>query len=218
MRTTGRLFSLVALLGLLAMPAGAQMVGTYIGPQVSSLGVGASAQVKLLQFSLSGEFGIIPVDRVNLSSDGIEYGIQTDLGGGLVLLNFHPGVLGLTLGGGVMIGGYNAYGNANDLVDLVEIGEGQYNASDIGSLEGRFDFGGPAPAFMIGRRSGGLNIGLGVALTGTPKIGLTATGPIAADSQFMADLDSEIHAAQAELNNIPVMPLVRIGWQFGLGI
>jgi hypothetical protein len=161
---------------------------------------------------------LIPIKSVNLNSDGIEYAIQTDLGGGLVLLNFHPGVLGLTLGGGVLFGGYNAYGDANDLVDLVQIGDGQYNASDIGSLEGRFDFGGPAAAFMIGRRSGGLNLGVGVALTGTPKVNLTATGPITADVQFMTDLNNEIQSAQAELNNIPVMPLVRIGWQFGLGI
>ena len=89
---------------------------------------------------------------------------------------------------------------------------------DIGNLTGSFDFGGPAPAFMVGRRSGGFNLGVGVALTGRPQVNLTATGALSEDPQFQADLDREVQAAQAELDRIPVMPLIRLGWQFGFGI
>ena len=218
MRLFSKAIAFMFVTAMLAVPSNAQMVGTYFGPQISGLGVGGSAQVKLLQFSVSGEFGIVPVNSVTVASDDIDYAIDTDMGGGLVMLNFHPGVLGLTIGGGLMFGGYEATGDAVDLNDFVEIGDGQYDAADIGTLQGRFEFGGPAPAFMIGRRSGGLNIGVGVALTGKPQISLTATGPITGDAQFLADLDAEIERAQSELDNIPVLPLVRIGWQFGLGI
>ena len=116
-------------IGIISVPANGQLVGTYFGPQVSALGIGASAQVKLLQFSVSGEFGIIPVDRISLDSDDIEYSVQTDMRGGLVMLNFHPGVLGLTVGGGLMFGGYKAYGDAEEIIDQVFIGDGTYDAS-----------------------------------------------------------------------------------------
>ncbi len=218
MRIFKNLLIVLFVAGITSVPANGQLVGTYFGPQISALGIGASAQVKLLQFSVSGEFGIIPVNSVNLNSDDINYAIQTNIRGGLVMLNFHPGVLGITVGGGLMFGGYRATGDAEDLLDEVDIGGGIYDASEIGNLLGEFDFGGPAPAFMIGRRSGGFNLGLGVALTGTPKVNLTATGALANDAQFIADLNEEVQSAQSELNILPVMPLVRIGWQFGFGI
>ncbi len=198
--------------------AGAQIVGVYVGPQISGLGIGVSAQAKLTQLSVSGEFGIVPVNNIKVDSDDLEYQIDTRMGGGLLMLNFHPGFFGMTIGGGVLIGGYNASGDADDLVGQVEIGNGMYEGADVGSLEGKFDFGGPAPALMIGRRSGGLNVGVGLAFTGSPKITLKATGAIANDPQFMADIEAERMSAQDELDKIPFLPMIRIGWQFGLGI
>lgn len=216
-----RNFSLVlALLVITLVPvtASGQVVGVFVGPQISGLGIGASAHAKFTQFSVSGEFGIIPINSFDLESDDIEYEIDTKMGGGLLMANFHPGVAGLAFGAGVLIGGYNASGDAIELEGEVEIGDGQYQAVELGTLAGNLDFGGPAPAIMLGRRSGGFNIGVGVAFTGSPKFRLDVTGAIADDPQFQADLEVERKNAQEELNKLPVLPMFRLGWQFGLGI
>lgn len=213
-------FLLLILITLFMLPSvtTGQVVGVYLGPQVSGLGIGASAQAKFTQLSVSGEFGFIPINSFTIDSDDIEYDVDTRLGGGLLMLNFHPGVAGIAIGAGVLVGGYSADGDAIELVGEVEIGDGMYQAVELGTLAGEIDFGGPAPAIMLGRRSGGFNLGVGVAFTGSPKFNLNVTGPIADDPQFQADLEVERRNAQEELDRIPVLPMVRLGWQFGLGI
>jgi hypothetical protein len=188
----------------------------FIGPQIGLLGLGASAEVSFGTLSVSGEFGYVPVSQVTLDEDDIEYDIDTDFYGGALMVNYRPGGSRFSIGGGLLLGGYNASGLATDIVDDIEIGDNIYTMAEVGDIRAAIDYSGPAPAIMVGLRGAGLNVGVGVAFTGSPEFTLSATGTEQNSQQFIQDLNTETDAVQDELDILPVLPMFRIGWQFGI--
>lgn len=181
------------------------------------MGFGASASVRLIdQVSASAEFGFVPVGEIDFDADDIEYTVDPRIAGALIAVNFHPTGGNLFIGAGLFLGGYSGDAASTSLLDVVEIGNGVYDADQIGSLVGSLDWDGPAPALMFGLRERGFNIGLGVAFTGAPDFGVEATGPIRNDPDFQADLDPEIEDSRDDVEVVKVLPLFRIGYEFGV--
>lgn len=205
---------LVAVLLVTAVPTLAQ-TDVYLGPQVSTQGIGASAEVRFGMISVSGEVGYLPVNSVTYEQNGNEFKLDVQPVSGLLLVNVFPAGR-FSLGAGVLAGGLMGNGEAQNLRGLIDVGDNSYPAASVGSLTADFEYGGVAPAVMLGLRSGGINVGLGVAFTGTPQYTLDATGSIRNDPDFAADLALDQSDVQDELDKIPVLPLLRIGWQFGV--
>lgn len=207
---------LVTLFTLLATPAYSQMP-IYVGGQLGTQGIGASAEVDLGTVSVSGELGFLPIASVAFEDGDTEYSVDVQPVSGLLMANVGPAGSRFSVGVGLHFGGFNADGEATNLRGLVDIGDNEYEATAIDELLVDFEFGGVAPAVMLGLRGAGLNVGIGVAFTGKPTFSARATGPLLQnDPQFLADLQSDVDEVQEELDRVPVLPMFRIGWQIGV--
>jgi hypothetical protein len=210
-----RAFFCAALTALVTISSYAQ-TSVYVGPQIGLLGIGAGVEVDVGPVSFSGEASFLPLTSVAYEQSGTEFEMDTKTFSGLVMVNFAPTPGRFYIGAGVLIGGITADGGARRLRGQVEVGDGRYPATEIGQFNVAFEYDGVAPAAMIGLRGAGINVGLGVALTGKPVYTMTATGSLRNDAQFMVDLETETNNVQEHLDKIPLMPLLRIGWQFGV--
>jgi hypothetical protein len=182
-----------------ADPSSAQSIS--VGPQVSLVGIGASASVRLHELaSVSGEFGFVPIGEQSKDVDDIEYSIDPRVAGGLIGVNLHPMGNNFSIGAGVFFGGYSGDAKSEFLAgEIVEIGDGEYDGADVGGLRGK-----------------GFNVGIGIAFSGSPEFGIEATGALRTDPGFQADLDSEIESAQEDIEKVSFIPIFRIGYQFGV--
>ncbi len=188
-----------------------------LGPQLTGLGVGGSASVRLAdRVSVSADFGFVPVGDITFDADDIEYSINPDVIGGFLGVNIHPLGNNFSIGAGLFLGGYSGDASSKSLTATVQIGNGEYEAAQIGSLVGEIDWKGPAPAVMLGLRGKGFNVGLGIAFTGPPDFDIDATGPIRNDPSFRNDLDIEIEDARDDVEIVTFLPLFRIGYEFGV--
>ena len=205
----------VTILAALTIPAAAQNP-IFVGAQVGTQGLGVSAEIDLEVVSVSGELGFLPISSVSFENDGTEYKLDVKPLSGLLMVNVGPGSSRFVLSAGLHFGGFNGDGQATNLRGLVDIGDNSYPAPGIDELKVDFEFGGIAPAVMLGLRREGFNFGLGVAITGSPKFTSFATGTLKDDPQFLADLASDVADIQDDLDRIPVLPILRIGWQIGV--
>lgn len=207
--------SLIVLLLVGFSEAQAQHVS--LGPQLSGLGIGGSVSARLVdQVSVSADFGFVPIGDITFDADEIEYSADANVLGGFVGVNFHPLGNNMSIGAGLFLGGYSGDAESKSLTATVEIGNGEYDAAQIGSLIGQVDWKGPAPAVMFGLRGGGFNVGLGLAFTGAPEFDVSATGPIRNDPGFQNDLDIELEAARDDVEVVSFLPLFRIGYEFSV--
>ena len=210
-----RAFFCAALTAVISISSVAQ-TPVYVGGQIGSLGVGPSVEVDVGPVSISLEGNFVPLTSVAYEQSGTEYDMDAKTFSGLIMVNFAPGAGRFYIGAGVLLGGITGDGESRTLRGAVEVGDNRYPAGDIGQMMVDFEFNGPAPAAMIGLRGSGVNVGLGVALTGIPKYSMTATGTIQSEPQFMLDLDEEIYNVQEHLDKVPLYPLLRIGRQIGV--
>lgn len=208
---------ILALVGAFVLTQSVLAQQFYVGPQVGVLGLGASAEVDVDFVSLSAEVTWIPVNSVTYEQNGVEYMMDASTVSGLFMVNTAPAGGRFTIGVGVLVGGWTGEGEAVRLAGGIDVGDNTYPAGSIGNMEVEFDFGGVAPAAMLGLRKAGFNVGVGLALTGKPTYTMRATGSIANDPQFQADLEQDIADVQDELDRVPFMPLLRFGWQIGFG-
>lgn len=198
-------------------PAVAQ-VSISVGPHVSTLGVGLSGEVRLLRLvGVSAEYNFAPLSTFEREGFSNRFVVEPTLGGGMILVMLHPGGGKFAIGGGLMQGGLAADGTIS--LDsgsgaTFDINGSSYSAAQVGSLIGEFEYGSTQPAFALGVTGRGFNLLLGAALA-TPELDARATGPIASDPSFRADLDAELQDARDDLEQIPVYPYVRLGWHFG---
>ncbi|NNE35180.1 MAG: hypothetical protein HKN13_08095, partial [Rhodothermales bacterium] len=169
-----RVILLAAVFAVTTVSASAQNA-IYVGPQIGTQGIGASAEVDLGLISASGELAFLPVSSVAFEADDVEFEVDVKPISGLLMVNIGPEGSKFSFGAGLHFGGFNADGQSKNLRGLVDIGDGTYPSSGIGDLEVDFEYGGVAPAVMLGLRGGGFNIGLGVAFTGSPAFTMGAT-------------------------------------------
>ncbi|NNE34531.1 MAG: hypothetical protein HKN13_04815 [Rhodothermales bacterium] len=188
-----------------------------VGPQLSLVGLGGSASVQINELvSVSGEFGFVPIGEMNFDADDIEYSIDPKVAGGLIGVNLHPFGNNFSIGAGIFFGGYSGDASSELLTGEIEIGEGIYDGTDVGTLVGELKLNGVSPAITLGMRGKGFNVGIGIAFSGSPEFGLDATGALRTDPGFQSDLDSEIESAQEDVEAVPFIPIFRIGYQFGV--
>lgn len=208
--------SLSVVIVLLVAVSSSAAQNIYVGPEIGVIGIGASAEVDFGSFSASAEAGMVPVNSVRYEQSGTEYLLDTQTFSGLLLANFKPGGGSFAIGAGLYFGGLNGDGEAQDVGLGYAVGDNLYSASEVGEMQVELEFGGVAPAVMLGVRGSGFNFGLGVAFTGQPEYRMMATGPIRNDPQFLDDVEIELEDVVDVFDKIPVMPLLRIGWQFGV--
>jgi len=179
-----------------------------------SKGISESLALRLQANALSYEDDFTESD--------VDYSADLKLQSAGLLLDWHPfsGVFRVSLG---------AYWNGNEASAVgrptggtYEINGVTYNAADIGSLNGQIDFESVAPYFGIGFASAPkagrgmtFSFDLGVLYQGEPNLGLTATCgvglPPANCTQLQNDVAAEQASLQDDLNDYKFHPVVSFG-------
>jgi hypothetical protein len=194
--------------------------------RVGTLGIGAEFDVGIgdswvVRLGHSAFSRSQTVDDTDAIYDG-----KLKLGNTSATIDWHPGGKSFFLSAGAV-----ATSNKIDVVGVpnsgrFDIGNGSYTAAQIGSLRGSVEAGnGIAPYAGIGFGhpvdDGGrftLLFDVGVILTGTPKVGLTAacgaTVPQATCAQIQADVQREISELREEVNQLEVWPVINLGFAF----
>ena len=210
-------FVLVAALLVAAAPD-AQAQRIAVGPSVSTLGFGVEVPIKLNRHfvaRIGGNYFSTSMSRV---LDGIEYGVDLDLSSVGASLDFHPFRNGLMLSAGYFWNGNELSLSATPAADTI-IGGQTFTPAEIGSLNGKVDFGKFSPFLGIGYDSTfytdwrlSLVIRAGVLIMGDSTVSLSTTGAGAAS--LATNLEAEERELENSLNDIGLYPVITIGLRY----
>ncbi|MEL7536103.1 MAG: hypothetical protein AAFZ58_02240 [Pseudomonadota bacterium] len=172
------------------------------------------------QFALRGTIGTFTYTDVREISD-INYEWELNVTGASLLLDIAPKGRNFYLTGGIFING-NTFDATAEVVDSINVGGTDYTTAELGDLSGTVDFNPIAPYIGLGWRwrnqEPGLSLGFetGLLFQGLGDVDLTATGPIASDPTFQADLARETDELEDKLGIAKLYPVieVRIGYRF----
>jgi len=191
-----------------------------IAARAGTLGLGGDLMVNVLDdLNLRLGVGAFSLDFDGERSD-IDYDFGMDMLTFPVTLDWYPFDDKLHLSAGVVL-------NETDVdVDStysgsVEINGVTYTASEVGVLSGDFGFDNVAPYIGIGwgnafgkSRRWGFVTDLGVAFIGSPDVSLSATGTLASDPTFRANLAAEEGDLEDDLEDFKIYPVLSANLYF----
>lgn len=212
---------LVAFAIALAAPTGAHALELdFIGARAGTLGVG-------------GEVGVTVIPGVNVRGvvngfdysfdetlDGIRYDGDVELGSVGVHLDVQPWPTAPVYASAGLYLNDNKISAVGTPIGPTQIGNATYSPAQIGTLRSDFSFEDIAPYAGLGLRfalwKAELNLEAGAYFQGSPETRLTATGLLATDPTFQADLAREQARVADDLDNFEVYPVLNAGlrWKF----
>ncbi len=216
-------YAMVLACGLMLFCTGNAVAGLGIAGRASTQGFGVEVTKSMIPtVNVRGGAYFFNYD-LDLTKSDVKYAFDLKLRSVSLLLDVHPfPSSGFRLSGGVMFNG-----NKVDLVGesqgTYEIGNKTYTGAQIGSLIGKMTFRSAAPYAGIGwgnatKSRVGFALDLGVAFQGAPDVNLSATGPVAADPTFQAELQKEEQEIKDNVDELKYYPVVSVGLSFKLGL
>jgi hypothetical protein len=187
-----------------------------IGPNVSTLGIGAEMSAGINSF-LNFRLGAntFPFKFTDTAGD-IEYDIDGKLLSGRAVIDVYPfeGIFHVTAG--ALLNGNNA-----DLKAIAAssytIGDLTFRADEVGNLTGKVDFDSLNPYLGLGwgnplHQTGNWSFQFeaGVVFQGSPKLSLTADGPISSNPIFLYELEKERQKAEDDIDKYRYYPVVSL--------
>jgi len=184
---------------------------------ISTLGLGVEGTARILP-KLNARLGINYYPYTyDEEEDDVDYDIDMNLFSGSALLDWHPFAGVFRISAGLVL-------NRNELdmearpTGFVEIGDQEYAPAEVGTLSGDVDFRSVAPYVGIGwgnavgeDKRWGFVCDLGIVFQGSPDADLAATGPIASDPTFQADLAKEEENLEDDLDFFKYYPVISFG-------
>ncbi len=208
---------LVACFASLALPAAADD-NIWLGVKAGTLGLGVEATwrpSRYLDFRLgANKFSYDD----NGSEAGIDYDTELDLQSLYATANLRPPLSPFRFTAGVVSNG-NELNLASRTTSTFDIGGSTFTSAQVGQLQGGIEFDDIVPYAGIGFDfrlfdTLGLNLDLGVLFQGTPQATLVATGPIASDPLFQAELALEQQELQDSVDEYELYPVISLGFSF----
>lgn len=212
---------------LAASSASAQESGFTLGPNVSTLGIGAEAGYRINRnFGLRGGANYFSWST-NREIDGIDYDADLRLASGGIVGDYYPFGGGFRISGGVRISG-----NQVDLVAnpgataQVEIGGTTYTGSQIGRLDGELSFNRVAPYLGLGYEANvtdalSISFDAGALWQGRPDVSLRAAPPAGAPPALVdrinADVERERRNIEDDLKAFQFFPVVSVTAKYRFG-
>jgi hypothetical protein len=187
-----------------------------IGAKIGTLGVGGDLTTSLIpQVNLRAGVQWFAYSFDGKFSD-VDYDVDLNLLNPLLLLDWYPFNGSFRISGGVLYNASNIQLQGRP-AEEVEIGDQTYRPEEVGMLEGDVEFEPVVPYVGIGwgnalGSSGqwGIATDFGVAFIGSPNLDLSATGPIASDPTFQAELAKEEHNVQDDLSDFNIYLVLSI--------
>ena len=198
-----------------------QSAGSFgVGVTAGTLGIGPEVNFRGDNFGVRGSATFFGMSR-DVESDGVEYEGDLKLRSFGGSVDFYPGGGGFRISPGVRISNNRVELKASPAATTsVEIGDVTYTGAQIGVLTGEVKPNKLAPTLTIGYGSGkgsGLYFGIdaGVMFQGSPKVkNLVATGPIATNAAFQAELARERAEIEDDVDNFKLYPVLQLGLGF----
>lgn len=102
----------------------------------------------------------------------------------------------------------------------VTVGDSTYTGSDVGNLTGAIASNTLSPWVGIGwgnvaRSRIGFFLDLGVAFTGSPRVSLSADGPVSDNPRFQTSLETETREFEDDISEVKYYPVVQLGFSIG---
>jgi len=216
MRWTGRLLLLVAIIvaGAWRSPAAGQSIA--FSGHAGTLGLGGDVSLGLgRQLAVRAGANVQPWEPSREYS-GVEFTLDLPSPTYAGMVDWHPGGGVFRLTGGAVRFSSNTEVRAKPVAP-VEIGNATYPGAQVGTLTGQLDTRKLAPYAGLGfgkppgRGGLGLALDLGVAWQGEPNVTLAASGPLASDPNFIADLAREARNIENDAKAIRFYPVLSLG-------
>ena len=211
------LFALLGL-GLLGTQSAVADGDLWLGAKGGTLGFGLEATWRPIPY-LDFRAGVnaYKFDQTDTEA-GIRYDNELDWRSYYATLNLRPPLSPFRLTAGI-------FSNKNKLSMIsqqsatYDIGGMTYTSAEIGTINAAVSFDKTAPYAGIGADfrildTVGLSFDLGVLFQGTPAVGMSVSGPIAADPNFQAELATETMELQNALDSYEIYPVVSVGVSF----
>ncbi len=192
---------------------------TAVSIEGGSLGVGASLWHTVNDsFSVNGGYNWFDF-TYDVETSDVDFRGKLKLSNLPVMLNWHPMKGAFRLVGGVIFADnkidVTARPEANATYD---INGTTYTAAQVGSLTGTGELAkGVTPYAGLGwltrrdKKGFGFFADLGVMFSGSPKVSLSASGPIRNDARFQTNLAREQENVNDEIKVAKVYPVIRFG-------
>ncbi len=205
---------------LAALPLSADPGRLAIAGRAGTLGLGGDVMINILpDLNLRLGVGALDLDYDDEFSD-VDYDFELDLLTFPVTLDWYPFDDKFYVSAGVVFNETDVTLDAS-YSGTVDIGGTTYTAAEVGVLSGGLGFENVAPYIGIGwgnafgrSRRWGFLADLGVAFTGSPDVALSATGTLAADPTFRANLERERADIEEDLEDFKIYPVLSMNLYF----
>lgn len=195
--------------------SGSWLQGLSLGPNVSTLGLGAELGYKFNDF-----FGLrLGANHFSYESDydydDIDYDTDITLESAGGVIDIYPFAGSFRISGGLRYNGNEADLSGTPKSD-VKIGGDTFTPSEVGTLTGDLDFREFAPYAGIGFAGSYFNdhlvIGLdiGVHFQGKPDVSLSGDGSLSSDPTFLNAIDNEIADIEDDLSFLQFYPVLGV--------
>ena len=193
--------------------------GIGLGVKVGTLGLGADLTLPIvpdwINLRLSGDF--MDFSYKGTAND-IDYTFTLDFKTAMLLADLHPFANNFRISAGAVWNGSSKVKLNGEPRDDVTIGDHDYTADQVGTLNGELAFESVAPYFGIGfgnaigplEQTWSFVFDLGVIIQ-TFDSTLTADGPISGDPTFQADMKKEQDDLQDSCDQFKVYPVLQVG-------
>ncbi len=193
-----------------------------MGVNAGTLGVGADLTLGLGDY-LNARVGVQGLDYSGFSgsTSDVDYDVQLKLISGIVAADWYPFGGIFHISGGMVFNGNtieaDGQPNANGSFTLNDT---TYTSSQVTSLHGKLEYSGVAPyaglgwGNPIGASGWSLTFDIGAIFQVDPDLTLSATGPVASDPTFQANLEKERQKLKDELDKYDIYPVVTLGLHY----
>ncbi len=189
-----------------------------IGMKAGTLGIGIEATWRPLPY-MDLRLGANSYDyNDTLSRAGIDYDSTLTLETYYATANFRFPLSPFRMTAGVFSNG-NEWNMASANTGTIRIGGVDFSAAEIGTVSSTTSFSNTAPYFGFGfdftvLNKVGLNLDFGVLWQDEPNVTMAATGLLASDPFFLAELESERQQLEGEMSNFKAWPVISLGFVY----
>ncbi len=214
-------FVITSIATMFTYPSLSYAEGIGVTGRLSTLGLGVEV-TKSMTASLNARVGFNTwsYDKNFSDNDGIEYDFNLELRSMSALLDWHPFNGGFRLSGGLFYNKNNINATARPQSSYT-IGNNTYTAAQIGSVSANIDFKTMVPYLGIGWGNAvgkdkrlGFVFDLGIVYQGSPDVSMQATGLVASDPTFQADLAQEEQQLQNDVYDFKYYPVISLGMSY----
>lgn len=190
---------------------------TSVGLKAGTLGAGLELEGAFSD-SIGGRIGVNYFTyNYSATEDDIKYDFDLKLKSVSALLDWHPFQGIFKMSAGALLNGNKIDGKATSAATYT-IGDVTFPGAAVGNLKTKVDFNDIAPYLgfgwdtTYGKKKGlGFLFEAGAIYQGSPKVKLSADGPISTQPAFLAELAKEEKNLQDDLDKYKIYPVVSLG-------